>query len=102
MKHLYTVARVATLAAVLLIAAPMVASAASSDEALAKEVSAQLMDNKKFDATNIIVTAKDGVVHLRGEVQKASEAKAMEEAAKGVPGVQGVEAQIDVLNKDRP
>lgn len=99
MRYLYTVARAAALVAVLLLAAPIAASANPADEALAKKVSEQLMENKSFDATNIIVTAKEGVVQLRGEVKKASDLKAIEEAAKGIPGVQRVETEVDVMGQ---
>ena len=91
----------AALVAMLLIAAPYAADAASpADEALAKAVSEKLMDGKNnFDATSVIVTAEDGVVYLRGELtqnQGQGAIKRMENAAMEVPGVKRVDADIDV------
>lgn len=87
--------------AVLLVAAPQFAGAASpDDDALARAVSEKLMSDKEFDATSIIVTAKDGVVLLRGEstetdVEKDKAAEeAMKQSAMGVPGVKRVDIDI--------
>lgn len=96
MRHLYALARTAALVAALLIAAPMVTSAAPEDEGLAKKVSEELIENKSFDASNITVTAEDGIVYLRGQTQNGSDVMAMENAAKQVPGVREVKSQVDV------
>ncbi|SBV92092.1 putative Transport-associated protein [uncultured delta proteobacterium] len=97
MRHISLFAR-AALVAMILVAAPSFAGAASSsDAALANAVSDKLMEGKNdFDATSIIVTSEDGVIHLRGSVQKRGEIQRMEEVAKRVPGVKSVESQIDV------
>ena len=93
----------AALLAVVLIAAPSIADAASSaDNALAKAVSEKLMEGSNdFDATNIIVTSEDGVVNLRGETPDGKSIKRMEDIAQSVPGVKRVESQIDVTNQGR-
>lgn len=100
MRRLYMLASAVALVAALLIASPQAASAVTPDETLAQQVAKQLMENKNFDATDITVTAKDGIVHLRGQMRKGSEVKAMREAAKAVPGVKGVETQVDVAGQN--
>ena len=47
------------------------------------------------------VNGLDGVVRLRGEVQRMSEVRQIEEAAMSVPGVKRVQNEIDVMNQGR-
>ena len=92
----------AALAAMVLIATPYAANAASSsDDALAKAVSERLMEGRNdFDATSVIVTAEDGVVFLRGDMPGDREAVGrMGYTAERVPGVKRVEMQIDILEE---
>lgn len=100
MKHISLFAR-AALVAIILVAAPSFAGAASStDAALADAVSDKLMEGKNnFDATSIIVTSEDGVVHLRGSAKNMAEVKRMEATAEKVPGVKRVESQIDLIQE---
>lgn len=102
MKSIFFAAKSLALLAVLLLAGPQVAAAGSSnDVALAKAVQEKLMSDTSFDATSIIVTSEDGVVHLRGSVNTEKEVEPMKTAAESVPGVQRVETQIDVNNGNR-
>lgn len=97
MKYVWLFTRTALLA-VALVAVPVFAGAESpADDMLAKNVEEELMKGKQgFDATGIIVTADDGVVHLRGKTAKVKDVSAMKDAAMKIPGVRGVETQIDV------
>jgi Predicted periplasmic or secreted lipoprotein len=97
MKYVSLLARTAFLA-VILVSLPAFAGAASTADAeLAKAVSHELMEGKQpFDATDIIVSAEDGVVHLRGSVENATEVDPMKSAAMRVPGVKDVETLINV------
>ena len=83
---------------IVLLSAPAIAGAASSDASINQSVQDSLMSGgKNFDATNIIVNTEDGVVNLRGSARSDAEVKRIEDAAKLVPGVKAVESQIDVL-----
>ena len=98
MKALSIFARSVALLAVLLIAAPQIAGAASpADEALQKAVSERLMTDKQFDATDVIVNAEDGVIKLRGQVKNSKDMQLMKNSAEAVPGVNRVDTMIDVV-----
>lgn len=98
MKALSIFARSVALLAVLLIAAPQIAGAASpADEALQKAVSERLMTDKQFDATDVIVNAEDGVIKLRGQVKNSKDVQLMKNSAEAVPGVNRVDTMIDVV-----
>ncbi len=88
--------------AVLLVAAPQLSGAASpADEMLDSAVSKRLMEDKHFDATNIIVTSENGNVYLRGEMRSPADLKTLREAAMSVPGVKNVTMQVEVLNNQK-
>ncbi len=96
MRYISLIARAALLA-VILVAAPQISDAASpADEALAKAVSRKLMDDKNFDATNLIVTAEDGKVFVRGQMKRNSDINKVRSSVMGVPGVKTVVEEIDV------
>ena len=99
MKFVSMLARTALLAVVLVTIPALAGAASQTDAELAKSVENVLMEGKQpFDATSIIVNAKDGAVSLRGSVQKENEVASMKDAAMSVPGVKSVETQIDVMD----
>lgn len=105
MKHLFSLVKAFALLAVVILVLPCVANAVElDDKELAQEVEKQLMKNKEYDATSIIVTSKDGVVRLRGSVRDEEAVSQMKNTAKGVPGVKEVKTHIDILmqNDDGP
>ena len=90
----------AALLGLALVAAPVAAGAASpADENLAKKVEHQLMIDKSFDATSVIVDATDGVIHLRGTVKNKATGAKVENVAKGVGGVKSVQTQFDYTSE---
>lgn len=101
MKAFSLMLRSALFCGVLLLAAPMAADAGPVDDALSKAVEKQLMSGATgFDATNISVSSKDGVVRLLGEVNNLDDVKAIEDAAMAVPGVKRIDNEISVTGNE--
>ena len=99
MKSLSMFFRVVALAAVVMLAAPMVVHAATAqDQALEQSVKAKLKEGKNYDATDVTVTVENGVVTLRGPVRRNHEVKAMQDAVETMPGVTSVNNQLKVNN----
>lgn len=97
MKMMSYVFRLFVFCGIIALAAPLVSVAASNDSAINKAVEDTLMKGgTNFDATDVIVNTKDGVVSLRGDVKTAKEAMAIKNAAEAVPGVKQVHSTIDV------
>jgi hypothetical protein len=67
-----------------------------SDSDLQRDVLAELEWEPSVTAAHIGVTAKDGVVTLRGDVPSYSERYAAERAAKRVYGVKAVVNELEV------
>lgn len=65
-----------------------------SDEELQREVSAVVRDLVGADADEVQVVVGDGIVHLRGRVERTSLAWAAAAAARDVPGVVDVEDNV--------
>ncbi|CAK7064484.1 MAG: hypothetical protein DELT_01583 [Desulfovibrio sp.] len=98
MKALTIFIRTAAFLAVILLAAPQFAAASpADDQALQDAVADKLMKSKSFDATSVIVNAKDGAVELRGHVIDMKEVTLIKEATESVPGVRSVNTEIDVI-----
>ncbi len=60
------------------------------DERVRKDVYDRLADDTDIDATDIEVTAHNGVVTLRGSVDSLWDKRRAEDIAKSAPGVRGV------------
>ena len=73
------------------------------DEQLAQEVEDRVRQALSDVRSDVRVVVADGVVHLRGDVERASSACAAASAAAGVPGVVDVEdalhAEVDDLTQ---
>lgn len=67
-----------------------------SDPILQSDVMDELAFDPTVDATNITVTAKDGVVTLAGTVNSYAEKTAAEQAAKRVAGVHGIAEELKI------
>lgn len=99
MKYILDLSKLFAVAAVVTFSVPQFASADSmtlDDATLAGSVSEKLMDSTELDATSLIVTSEDGVVHIRGTVQEEGEAEAAKVIAESVPGVERVETHISI------
>ena len=100
MKIISHVFRLVAFCGIIALAAPLAAVAAPGDNAITKAVENTLMKGgTPFDATDVIVSTKDGVVSLRGDVKTAQEAMQIKNAAEAVPGVKQVNSTIDVKNQ---
>lgn len=67
-----------------------------SDEEVRNNVEAELQWDPSLDATNVVVTVKDGTVTLTGFVTSFNEKWEAEEVAKRVAGVRGVANDLEV------
>jgi osmotically-inducible protein OsmY len=67
-----------------------------SDSQIARDVTDELSWDPTVTATQIIATAKDGVVTLRGTVPHYSEKASAEKAAQRIGGVKAVADEIEV------
>jgi osmotically-inducible protein OsmY len=67
-----------------------------TDEQIQKDVTNELKWNPGVDANQITVTAKDGVVTLRGSVPHYFEKNSAEESAQRIGGVRAVADELEV------
>lgn len=74
-----------------------IASSAVSDSALKSSALAALKKSPSVDATNLRVSAVEGVVTLDGEVSTWDEQEIVREVISGVPGVIGIENRTEVV-----
>jgi hyperosmotically inducible protein len=87
------------LTSLLLISAPISSAQAAyaSDAAITAEVKAKFLVEKGLDSLDVKVETKQGVVTLRGQVVKKSQAKLAEKVARAIKGVRGVKNKISVM-----
>jgi hyperosmotically inducible protein len=95
------------LASLLLIFAPVYsANAASStakakayvsDSAITTELKAKFLAEKGLDSMDIKVKTTNGIVTLRGQVEKEFQSNLAEKIARAVKGVHGVNNKISVM-----
>jgi osmotically-inducible protein OsmY len=67
-----------------------------SDNDLQKDVTSELLWDPRITSSHVSVSAKDGIVTLRGDVPHYFEKTAAEEAAQRVGGVKAVADEIEV------
>ena len=82
-----------------LLAAP---AHAQPDELLATAVHEALAEDRRVDAQQVRVEAKEGTVRLIGEVDTDQEREAAEKVARRVRGVRRVENQLTVAPRLAP
>jgi hyperosmotically inducible protein len=68
----------------------------SQDDRLAREVMAELEEDRRIDVRRITVQAKDGLVQLSGFVDSKEDKERAEEIAEDVRGVEDVENDLIV------
>jgi osmotically-inducible protein OsmY len=68
------------------------------DEALADAVRRELAEDSATADLNIVVAVRNGVVHLRGQVEDLDDADNAESVAGRVPGIRDVVEELDVAN----
>jgi osmotically-inducible protein OsmY len=69
---------------------------APGDEALADAIRRELAEDASTTDLNIVVAVRQGVAHLRGQVEDLDDAENAEAVAARVPGVREVVEEIDV------
>jgi osmotically-inducible protein OsmY len=74
-----------------------------TDDELRRDVAAELLWDPKVDAEQIVVSADDGIVTLRGTVGGLRQKREADSAARRVSGVTGIhdELQVRILGSDR-
>jgi osmotically-inducible protein OsmY len=74
-----------------------------TDDELRRDVAAELLWDPKVDAEQIVVSADDGIVTLRGTVGGLRQKREADSAARRVSGVAGIhdELQVRILGSDR-
>ena len=87
------------LASLLLIFAPIYAAQAAyvSDAAITAEIKAKFLVEKGLDSLDLKVETTKGIVTLRGQVLKHSQASLAERVAHATKGVRGVKNKISVM-----
>ena len=73
------------------------AKAYASDTAITTELKTKFLAEKDLDSLDIKVTTEKGVVTLRGQVVKASQAGLAEKIARNTKGVRSVQNKISVM-----
>ncbi|HEV7664949.1 MAG TPA: BON domain-containing protein [Chloroflexota bacterium] len=68
------------------------------DEALADAVRRELREDAATTDLRILVVVRNGVVHLRGQVEDLDDADNAEDVASRVPGVREVVEELEVVN----
>jgi len=74
-------------------------SKGATDSAITMKVKAQLLAVKDLSSSDIKVSTKNGVVHLGGKVRNDNERLTALNTARAVPGVSGVEDEMQVISK---
>src|SRR5919199_1256804 len=72
------------------------------DVTLARKVETEIFRDREVPKGQINVNAEDGVVYLRGEVEERDLIKELEEKARQVQGVQGVENLLHTPSEPAP
>ena len=87
------------LASLLLLAAPIYSAHAAymSDAAITTEVKAKFLVEKGLDSLDLKVETTKGIVTLRGQVLRQSQADLAETVTRRVKGVRGVKNRISVM-----
>ena len=75
--------------------------ASSADDAAIREALRAALRESGVDQVFVNAVVAHGVVNMWGEVNSAAEVRALEVAAKGVPGVKSVENHVNVANPNR-
>jgi hypothetical protein len=83
----------------ILAAAPALAQ---PDELLATAVHEALANDRRVDAQQVRVEAKNGTVRLQGEVDTSEERDAAADVARRVPGVRRVDNELGVAARVAP
>ena len=68
-----------------------------SDSAITTELKAKFLAEKGLDSLDIKVATTNGVVTLRGQVEKEYQSGLAEKIARGTKGVRGVNNKISVM-----
>jgi len=91
------------LTCLLLVCAPICSAHAgsaktyASDTAITTELKAKFLAEKGLDSMDIKVATTQGVVTLRGQVEKARQSSLAEKIARETKGVRGVKNKISVM-----
>jgi hyperosmotically inducible protein len=72
----------------------------ASDTTITTELKAKFLAEKGLDSMDIKVETNRGVVTLRGQVLKESQARTAEKIARGIKGVRSVKNKISVMPED--
>jgi hypothetical protein len=67
-----------------------------SDERIAEDVNDRLSADPRLDATDVLVSVKDGELALNGEVESRDDKRVAEDVAEGVSGVRHVQNNLRV------
>jgi hypothetical protein len=73
-----------------------------SDERIAEDVNDRLLINDEVDASGILVSVKDGLVTLSGQVSSRTEKRQAEWLADFVPGVVDVKNELVISSVAKP
>jgi len=74
----------------------------ADDKALADRIKSDVLGADRFAGHQVVVDAVDGVVALRGEVQRPDLINALETEVRKVPGVRDVENLLHLLGTPAP
>lgn len=72
------------------------------DAGLAQKVQTELFRDPDVPKGRINVNVEHGIVVLRGEVDRPEQVRELEERARGIPGVKGVESLLHMVNTPAP
>ena len=75
--------------------------ACAADDAITKDLRAQIFDRPQLANANISVQTLNGVVYLRGLVDTYVEKMSVEDMARAIPGVKKVVNSIEMRNWSR-
>ena len=76
--------------------------APDDDKTLADKVKSEVLGSPEFEGHQVLVDAADGVVALRGEVQREEQVGDLEAAVRRVPGVRDVENYVHLPGTPAP
>jgi osmotically-inducible protein OsmY len=73
-----------------------------NDPALAAKVQSEIFRDAEAPKGDVSVNAEDGIVYLRGQVDSPDEIARLEQAARGVDGVRGVQNLLHGPGEEAP
>lgn len=73
-----------------------------NDPTLARKVESELFTKVDAPKDRIVINAENGVITLRGEVDRPDQIRKLEAAAAKIPGVRGVQTFLHLPNTEAP